>query len=149
MVCRCCCGVCLGNLACLVGRPCTAHLYARGHPVGLSTCDAGGGGALHRYGDHPTWRRETMRGRTRVAVCLLAFLLVGTLDGTGLAQDAVEEKRPRLEFGLAGWVMTQGETKWAHDASSIPGLGNPTSKLTYKDVGTNIIEGTVRLWITP
>ena len=93
-----------------------------------------------------------MKRRTGVASCLIIFLLIGALEPNGFAQDAVQEKRPRLEFGLAGWVMTQGETKWAHDASSLPGpvqLGNPTSKLTYKDVGTNIVEGTVRLWVTP
>lgn len=90
-----------------------------------------------------------MRQRTQVAACLLVLLAVGALERHGFAQDAVEEKRPRLEFGLGGWVMTQGETKWAHNASSIPQLGNPTSKLTYKDVGTNIIEGTVRFWFTP
>ena len=90
-----------------------------------------------------------MRRQAQVAACLLVFLLAGALDRHGFAQDAVEEKRPRLEFGLAGWVMTHGETKWSHNASSIAGLGNPTSKLTYKDNDTNIMEGTVRLWFTP
>ena len=88
-----------------------------------------------------------MRRRTGVASCLIILLFIGALERNGFAQDAVQEKRPRLEFGLAGWVMTQGETKWAHNASNLPGpvqLGNPTSKLTYKDVGTNIVEGTVR-----
>jgi hypothetical protein len=28
-------------------------------------------------------------------------------------------------------------------------LGNPTSKLTYKDVGTNVIELTGKVWVTP
>ena len=45
--------------------------------------------------------------------------------------------------------MYPGETKWAHNASSIPGLGNPTSKLTYEDTGTNVFELTARLWVTP
>ncbi len=90
-----------------------------------------------------------MRARTLVGVCVRALVVVAVLESQAFAQDAVEEKRPRLEFGLGGWVITQGETKWAHNASTIPGLGNPTSKLTYKDVGTNIIEGTARLWVTP
>ena len=42
-----------------------------------------------------------------------------------------------------------GETKWAHNASSIPGLGDPTSKLTYKDVGTNVVDLTGKFWVTP
>ncbi len=86
--------------------------------------------------------------RSRAA--LVALLLFAVVENhTAFAQDTTGERRPRLELGLSGWVMTQGETKWAHNASSIPGLGNPTSKLTYKDVGTNIIEGTAKLWFTP
>jgi hypothetical protein len=42
-----------------------------------------------------------------------------------------------------------GNTHWAHNASSIAGLGNPTSKLTYKDVGTNVFEVTGKVWVTP
>src|SRR5690348_14526982 len=85
----------------------------------------------------------------RVAVWFSAVLLLTALASQAMAQDATENKRTRWEFGLGGWVMTQGQTTWSHNASSIPGLGDPTSKLTYKDVGTNIVEGTARLWITP
>jgi hypothetical protein len=52
-----------------------------------------------------------------------------------------------VEVGIAGW-FTQGKTEWSHDASHLnPDLGNPTSKLNYEDVGTNVIElgGKVRL----
>ncbi len=85
--------------------------------------------------------------KLRIAVAAL-LMLAGVESQAVFAQDA-EERRSRLELGVGGWVMTQGETKWAHNASSIPGLGDPTSKLTYKDVGTNIFELTARLWVTP
>ncbi len=85
--------------------------------------------------------------KVRIAFAAM-LMLAGVEIQTVFAQDAVEEKRPRLELGLGGWVMTQGETTWAHNASSIPGLGNPTSKLTYKDVGTNMVELTAKLWVT-
>jgi hypothetical protein len=85
----------------------------------------------------------------KLRMALAAMLMLAGLETqTVFAQDAPEEKRPRLELSLGGWVMTQGETKWAHNASSIPGLGDPTSKLTYKDVGTNIVELTAKLWLT-
>lgn len=85
--------------------------------------------------------------KLRIAVAAL-LMLAGVESQAVFAQDS-EERRSRLELGVGGWVMTQGETKWAHNASSIPGLGDPTSKLTYKDVGTNIFELTARLWVTP
>jgi hypothetical protein len=91
-----------------------------------------------------------MRLQVSVVAVLHAILLLAVVgSGPAFAQDAPQERRSRLEFGLGGWVMTQGQTTWAHNASVIPGLANPTSKLTYKDVGTNIVEGTARLWVTP
>ena len=64
------------------------------------------------------------------------------------AQEPIEEKRQRFEIAAGTW-FSAGDTHWAHNASSIAGLGNPSSKLTYKDVGTNVIELTGKLWITP
>src|SRR6476660_6985000 len=84
--------------------------------------------------------------KLRFAVAAL-LILAGVESQAVFAQDA-EERRPRFELGVGAWI-SQGETKWAHNASSIPGLGNPTSKLTYKDVGTNVFEVTGRLWVTP
>lgn len=90
-----------------------------------------------------------MRLRIAVAVCLRAFLLLAVVESQPVfAEEGTGERRPRFELGLGAWIST-GETKWAHNASSIPGLGNPTSKLTYKDVGTNVAEITGRLWVTP
>jgi hypothetical protein len=64
------------------------------------------------------------------------------------AQESITESRPKFDFAIGTWIST-GDTHWAHNASSIAGLGNPTSKLTYKDVGTNVIELTGKVWVTP
>ena len=64
------------------------------------------------------------------------------------AQESITESRPRFDLAIGTWIST-GDTRWAHDASSVAGLGNPTSKLTYKDVGTNVIELTGKIWVTP
>jgi hypothetical protein len=90
-----------------------------------------------------------MRLRPAVAASLQAVLLLATVESqVVLAEEATQERRPRFELGIGAWIST-GETKWAHNASVIPGLGNPTSKLTYKDVGTNVAEITAKLWVTP
>ena len=49
--------------------------------------------------------------RSRLAAGLFAVLsLIG--GATHLyAQDGASERRPRVEVGLGGWVITQGETK--------------------------------------
>ncbi|HSQ50894.1 MAG TPA: hypothetical protein VLL94_06460 [Nitrospiraceae bacterium] len=64
------------------------------------------------------------------------------------AQESATESRQKFDFAIGTWIST-GETHWEHNASSIAGLGNPTSKLTYKDVGTNVIELTGKAWVTP
>src|SRR5262245_37436854 len=64
------------------------------------------------------------------------------------AQDPVTASRPKFNVAIGTWIST-GDTRWAHDASSIAGLGNPTSQLVYKDVGTNVVDLAGTLWITP
>lgn len=65
------------------------------------------------------------------------------------AQDSTTESRPRFDLSIGTWIST-GDTRWAHDASSSsPLLGNPTSKLIYKDVGTNVFDIDGTLWFTP
>lgn len=54
----------------------------------------------------------------------------------------------KFDVGVGTWISV-GDTRWAHDASEIPGFGNPTSKLVYKDVGTNILELTGKLTVGP
>lgn len=98
-------------------------------------------------------------------VCLVSALLGSALvcqaggaataesvtEGTGEAKAsaAVESAVPpvppapskfRFEGKVASW-LSQGQTTWSHNASgSNPLLGNPTSQLKYKDVGTNVVE---------
>ena len=83
-------------------------------------------------------------------------LLCGWLTIIGLAcavqvveaQESTTESHPKFDIAIGTWIST-GTTHWTHNASSVAGLGNPTSKLTYKDVGTNVIELTGKVWITP
>ena len=58
-----------------------------------------------------------------------------------LAEEGEPASRQRVELSLRSWMFTNGETKWSHDASGLDSrLGNPTSKLTYKDNNTQIME---------
>lgn len=57
------------------------------------------------------------------------------------ADEGEPPARQRVELSLRSWMFTNGETKWSHDASGLDSrLGNPTSKLTYKDNNTHIVE---------
>jgi hypothetical protein len=78
----------------------------------------------------------------------LTILGLGCAVQIAAAQDSMTESRPKFDLAIGTWIST-GNTHWAHNASSIAGLGNPTSKLTYKDVGTNVIEVTGKVWVTP
>ena len=84
----------------------------------------------------------------KLRFAVAALLMLAVVESQAVFAQDTEERRPRFELGLGAWIST-GETKWAHNASSIPGLGDPTSKLTYQDVGTNVFEVTAKLWITP
>jgi hypothetical protein len=51
----------------------------------------------------------------------------------------------RVDVGVTGW-FSQGETEWSQNASGLnANLGNPSSKLKYKDTGTNVTEITGRV----
>lgn len=72
------------------------------------------------------------------------LVVVTALGCIGRARAEAPETPERLvkavEVGVTGW-FTQGKTEWSHDASRLdPDLGNPSSKLKYEDVGTNIVE---------
>jgi hypothetical protein len=65
------------------------------------------------------------------------------------AQEPVTESRQKFDLAIGTWIST-GDTRWSHNASSSsPLLGNPTSKLTYKDVGTNVFDLAGTYWLTP
>lgn len=94
-----------------------------------------------------------MMGRSRlISITVLSgwLSIVGLAScvQTAAAQESSMEPRPRFDVTIGTWIST-GDTRWAHDASSIAGFGNPTSKLVYKDVGTNVIELTGKGWLTP
>ncbi|MDH4187540.1 MAG: hypothetical protein OEV08_11115 [Nitrospira sp.] len=80
-----------------------------------------------------------------IAVCCGAMTVATVSDSLG--GEPVQEARPKVEFSAGMWFST-GATTWAHNASSA-GWGNPTSKLTYKDVGTKVIDLTGRFWFSP
>lgn len=87
--------------------------------------------------------------RAFIAVLCGWLTIVGLACGVPVAaaQESVTESRPKFDVAIGTWIST-GDTRWAHNASSIAGLRNPTSKLTYKDVGTNVIELTGKGWFT-
>jgi hypothetical protein len=79
-------------------------------------------------------------------------LLCGVMAIATVSVSAGEERalesRPKVELSAGTWISV-GDTRWAHNASSVPGFGNPTSKLTYKDVGSNVIDLTGKFWFSP
>jgi hypothetical protein len=82
-----------------------------------------------------------------IVTCLVVIAEMVGVQGVS-AEEAVEQARSKFDFAIGTWIST-GNTQWAHNASSIPGLGDPTSQLTYKDVGTNVVELTGKVWVTP
>jgi hypothetical protein len=82
-----------------------------------------------------SWRR---------AIIGVFIIAMAPLNWIGHAWAETPEAQDRLvksvEVGVTGW-FTQGKTEWSHDASHLdPDLGNPSSKLKYEDVGTNVVE---------
>lgn len=88
--------------------------------------------------------RRWMQGCIGVLCGVMTIALVSVSAG----EVRVQESWPKVELSAGTWISV-GDTRWAHDASSVAGLGNPTSKLTYKDVGTNVIDLTGRFWFSP
>ena len=72
---------------------------------------------------------------------------------TAYTADSAEAQVPpaqsssvaQVDLKISEW-FSQGETVWSHNASGLdPNLGNPSSKLKYKDTGTNVTEITGRV----
>jgi len=89
----------------------------------------------------------------RASVALLCgWLTIVGLAGAvqvAAAQESITESHPKFDIAIGTWIST-GDTRWAHNASSSsPLLGNPSSKLIYKDVGTNVFDIAGTLWFTP
>lgn len=77
--------------------------------------------------------------------CVL--MLMGLLPaGEAVAQSSDTPTVPaatspvRFDAGITGWISS-GRTTWSHNASGVdPTVGNPTSRLQYKDVAVNFTE---------
>lgn len=70
------------------------------------------------------------------------FALVVWISPTaqGWGQEPTPQPQPRVEVSLRSWLFTTGEAQWSHDASGLnPILGDPTSKLKYKDSDTHLV----------
>lgn len=77
----------------------------------------------------------------RVLFGMLIGMSLLSVPVPSMAEEGEPASRQRVELSLRSWMFTSGETKWSHDASGLDSrLGNPTSKLTYKDNNTQIIE---------
>src|SRR5574341_430140 len=135
--------VCVGDMAGMVVGLSSTPICRRRHSSGLQACDARDGGSVFRYGHHSTWRCPAMTGaRVRCGGAVLMLLSTAFLAHPSLVwADDAEPARPRVELALKSWLFTNGETKWSHNASGLdPQLGDPTSKLTYKDNNSHILE---------
>jgi hypothetical protein len=83
-----------------------------------------------------------------VCIGVLCGMITFAMVSASTGEERVQKSWPRVELSAGTWISV-GDTRWAHNASSNPGLGNPTSKLTYKDVGTNVIDLTGKVWLSP
>ena len=83
-----------------------------------------------------------------IGLCVIGCSVATLSPFMTAAQEPAEERGPRVELSAGTWFSV-GDTRWAHNASSVPGLGNPTSTLTYKDVGTTVADFTAKVWVIP
>ncbi|MGH7207395.1 MAG: hypothetical protein ACREI2_14445, partial [Nitrospiraceae bacterium] len=75
----------------------------------------------------------------RVALCVLIGFSLWFSD-QAYPEEVLRRSNIEIDVGLSTWI-SQGKTEWSHNASSASTLlGNPTSKLEYKDDGTNVVE---------
>ncbi|WP_447973125.1 hypothetical protein [Nitrospira sp. Kam-Ns4a] len=85
-------------------------------------------------------------GPTAIGLLLAACLAA---DGGWLAPrsahaqaraDETRQEKIRIQIEPSTW-LAEGQTRWSHNASGVnPSLGNPTSRLTYKDVVTTVAQ---------
>ncbi|MFO0701048.1 MAG: hypothetical protein U0236_17640 [Nitrospira sp.] len=66
----------------------------------------------------------------------------------GLAEEVSAAPLKRMDLTLGTWVSV-GDSRWSHNASSQGLLGNPTSRLTFADHSTNIVELTAKVYFRP
>lgn len=100
-----------------------------------------------RHCGHSTRRGKTVnRLWWKRLLTVLVSLCVVAVSGVSRAEEVDSQSKQRMELSVRSWMFTNGETTWSHNASgTYPTLGNPTSKLTYKDNNTHIIEIAAKL----
>jgi hypothetical protein len=73
--------------------------------------------------------------------CVICYVVPAGAEVSPVQSSVVS----RVDIGVSEW-FSQGQTTWSHNASGLdPNLGNPTSKLKFKDTGTNVTEITGRV----
>ncbi len=88
------------------------------------------------------WRRSVTRHGAALLASLVAVSSAVVVPAGAQPPAPTTTSRPALRFeaGLGGWISS-GSTTWSHNASVVePRVGNPSSRLEYKDVGVNFIE---------
>jgi len=78
----------------------------------------------------------------RNLVCVMCACLAGYDAPLATAEVAPAQSSgiARAVIGVSEW-FSQGETNWSHNASGVDArVGDPSSKLKYKDTGTNVTE---------
>src|SRR5882762_8661405 len=106
-------------------------VHRRGCSRGLRTGHAGYGPALCRYCNYSTRGCEAMNVRRRETVWLAGIVLATAVlmnPYQSVAQEVPPEpsayeipSNSKVEFigGISGWLLSQGQTKWSHDISSL------------------------------
>ncbi|MBL8039511.1 hypothetical protein ACYX34_01170 [Nitrospira sp. CMX1] len=84
------------------------------------------------------------------SVVFVTVLLLGilTVVPCGMTEELLSDQPKRVDLTLGTWISV-GDTRWAHNASSQGLLGNPTSRLTYADHSTNVVELTAKVYLRP
>jgi hypothetical protein len=81
-----------------------------------------------------------------LSIFLLSIVLL--LPPSVLAQEAPPGPQVRVDLSLGTWISV-GDSRWSHNASAQSPLGNPTSRLTYADHSTNVVEFTAKVSVGP
>ena len=90
---------------------------------------------------------NTSSGKSIVSLAVLVVGVLVLVSG-GFAQESPPTLQRRVDLTLGTWISV-GDTRWSHNASSQGLLGNPTSRLTYADHSTNIVELTAKVYLRP
>lgn len=93
-----------------------------------------------------------MKSSRSISHLVLSFVMVSySLCGflyPASAQEAPPASQVKVDLSLGTWISV-GESRWSHNASSQSPLGNPTSRLTYADHSTNVVEFTAKVSVGP